>query len=213
MIDGLIGHKLGMTQVFLDGKGLVPVTVLELGPCRVVQVKTLEKDGYEGVQVSFKDVKESRVTRPLLGHFKRFDVAPGRFLREFKGGKDLSAGQVITADVFKEGDLVDVTGTSRGKGFQGVMRRHNYGGGRATHGSRFHRAPGSIGQSSYPSHVFKNKGMPGQMGNERVTTQSLEVVGVRPEENLILVKGAVPGGKKGLVLVRKSIKNQPNQGK
>lgn len=210
MIDGLIACKLGMTQVFLDGKGLVPVTVLEVGPCKVVQRKTLEKDGYEATQISFKEVKPQRSNRPLLGHFKKADLAPSRILREFKGGENLSCGQKLTTDVFQEGQFVDVTGTSKGKGFQGVMKRHNYSGGRASHGSRFHRAPGSIGQSAYPSHVFKNKGMPGQMGNKQVTTQGLEIVSIRPEENLILVKGAVPGGTQGIVLVRKSVKSRSN---
>lgn len=213
MIDGLIGYKLGMTQVFLDGRGLVPVTVLELGPCKVVQLKTLERDGYQAAQISFGGVKEKRVLKPLKGHYKKADVVPARFLREFRGGEGLSVGQVLALDVFSEGEFVDVVGTSRGKGFQGVMKRHGFGGGRKTHGSRFHRAPGSIGSSAYPSHVFKNKGMPGQMGGERVTTQGLEVVGVRPEENLILVKGAVPGGNKALVVVRKSVKRCSKQGK
>lgn len=210
MIDGLIGYKLGMTQVFVDGKGLVPVTVVEIGPCKVVQLKTFEKDGYASAQISFGEVKPHRVNKPLLGHFKRADVPPGRVLREFKGGKDLSCGQVLTSDIFHEGQFVDVTGTSKGKGFQGVMKRHNYSGGCATHGSRFHRAPGSIGQSAYPSHVFKNKGMPGQMGNKQITTQGLEVISVRPEENLILIKGAIPGSKQGIVLVRKSVKSRSN---
>jgi len=210
MIDGMIGYKLGMTQVFLDGKGLVPVTVLEVGPCKVVQLKTPEKDGYSAAQIAFKEVKPQRMNKPLLGHFKKADVGSARVLREFRGGEGLSPGQVLTTDVFNEGQFVDVTGCSKGKGFQGVIKRHNYGGGRASHGSRFHRAPGSIGQSAYPSHVFKNKGMPGQMGNKQVTTQGLEIVGIRPEENLILVKGAVPGGKQGVVLVRKSVKSRSN---
>ena len=210
MIDGLIGCKLGMTQVFVDGKGLVPVTVVEVGPCKVVQLKTPEKDGYAAAQISFKAVKPKRANKPLVGHFRKADVAPSRILREFRSTEGLSRGQVLTADVFREGEFVDVTGTSKGKGFQGVMKRHNYGGGRASHGSRFHRAPGSIGQSAYPSHVFKNKGMPGQMGNKQVTTQGLEVVAVRPEENLILLKGAVPGSNQSVVLVRKSVKSRSN---
>ncbi len=210
MIDGLIGCKLGMTQVFVDGKGLVPVTVVEVGPCKVVQLKTPEKDGYAAAQISFKEVKPKRANKPLVGHFRKADVAPSRILREFGSTEGLSRGQVLTADVFREGEFVDVTGTSKGKGFQGVMKRHNYGGGRASHGSRFHRAPGSIGQSAYPSHVFKNKGMPGQMGNKQVTTQGLEVVAVRPEENLILLKGAVPGSNQSVVLVRKSVKSRSN---
>ncbi len=212
MIDGLIGYKLGMTQVFVDGEGLVPVTVLELGPCKVVQVKSSEKEGYQGVQISFGEVKEQRATKPQLGHFKKANLPPARHLKEF-GGRELEVGQVLGLDVFLEGDVVDITGTSRGKGFQGVMKRHNYAGGRATHGSRFHRAPGSIGQSAYPSHVFKNKGMPGQMGNKKVTTEGLKIVSIRPEENLVLVKGAVPGGKKSLIVVRKSVKQRAKQRK
>ncbi len=213
MIDGLIAYKLGMTQVYLEDRGLTPVTVLEVGPCRVVQLKTIEKDGYESAQVSFGSVKERRVTKPLLGHYKKAELSPARHMREFKGGGDLSVGQTLTADVFHEGEFVDVTGTSRGKGFQGVMKRHNYAGGPASHGSNFHRRTGSIGQSAYPSHVFKNKGMPGQMGNKRVTTGGLEIVSVRPEENLILVKGAVPGGEKGLVIVKRSVKRPVSRGK
>lgn len=212
MIDGLIGYKLGMTQIFLEGEGLVPVTVLELGPCKVVQVKTPEKEGYQAVQISFGEVKEQRATKPLIGHYKKAKLSPGRYLKEFEG-EGLEVGQVLGSDVFSEGDVVDVTGTSRGKGFQGVMKRYNYSGGPATHGSHFHRAPGSIGQSAYPSHVFKNKGMPGQMGNKKVTTEGLEIVSIRPEENLVLVKGAVPGGQKSLIIVRKSVKQRSNQGK
>ncbi len=213
MIDGLIGYKLGMTQVFLEGRGLVPVTVLELGPCKVAQLKTLEKDGYAAAQVSFGHVKEKKVPKPILGHYKKAEISPAKFLREFKGGEDLSVGQVLTTDIFSEGEFVDVTGTSKGKGFQGVMKRHGFGGGRKTHGSRFHRAPGSIGASAYPSHVFKNTRLPGQMGSKRVTAEGLEVVGVRPDENLVLVKGAVPGGAKGMVFVRKSVKHGLKQGK
>ena len=214
MINGLIGYKLGMTQVYSEGGVLVPVTVLEVGPCQVVQLKTVEREGYQGVQVSFGEVKARRVNKPLLGHYKKADLPPARFLREFSAASEgLSVGQVITAEIFQEGEFVDVTGTSKGKGFQGVMKRHGYAGGPATHGSMFHRRPGSIGQSAYPSHVWKNKGMPGQMGNKRVTVSGLEVVDVRPEQNLILVKGAVPGPPKGMVVVKKSVKQRAGRGK
>ncbi len=207
MLDGLMGYKLGMTQVFSETGKLIPVTLLELGPCKVVQVKTEESDGYDSVQLSFSEVKEHRVTKPILGHYKKASLSPARFLREFKADNgDLSVGQVVTSELFKKGEFVDVSGVSRGKGFQGVMKRHNFSGGPASHGSHFHRAPGSIGNSATPSRVWKNKAMPGQMGNKPVTTQNLEVIEVRPEQNIVLIKGAIPGGTKGLVVVRKSIK-------
>ncbi len=205
MVDGLIGYKLGMTQVYTDEGKLVPVTVIEVGPCKVVQVKTVEREGYPAAQLSFDEVKEHRVTNPLRGHFKRANVSPARVLREFQGDlSGLSVGQVITAEIFQKGEFVNVTGTSKGKGFQGVMKRHHYRGGPATHGSMFHRRPGSIGASSFPSRVWKNKGMPGHMGNEKVTTEGLEVVEIRPEENLVFVKGSIPGSPKGLVLIHKA---------
>lgn len=209
MLDGLIGYKLGMTQVFSDEGKLVPVTLLELGPCKVVQVKTVEKDGYQAVQLSFDDVKAHRVAKPLLGHYKKAALSPARFLREFKAeNAELSVGGVINSEIFKKGEFVDVSGVSRGKGFQGVMRRHNFGGGPASHGSHFHRAPGSVGNSATPSRVWKNKALPGQMGNKLVTTQNLEVIEVRPDQNIVMIKGAIPGGTKGLVVVRKSVKKQ-----
>jgi len=209
MLNGLIARKSGMTQVYTESGELVPVTVLEVGPCRVVQLKSLEKDGYDGVQLAFSPDKERHLTKPVLGHYKKAGVPVARYLREFKAlSADLSIGQVFTADVFQAGEFVDVTGVSKGKGFQGVMKRHGYAGGPASHGSHFHRAPGSIGQSAYPSHVFKNKGMPGQMGGKRVTAEGLEVIAVRPDENLVLVRGAVPGAPKGVLVVRKSVKHQ-----
>lgn len=205
MVDGLIGYKLGMTQVYSDEGKLVPVTVIEVGPCKVVQMKTVEREGYPAAQLSFDEVKEHRVTRPERGHFKRANVAPARVLREFRGDlSGISVGQVITAEIFQKGEFVTVTGTSKGKGFQGVVKRFHYAGGPATHGSMFHRRPGSIGASSFPSRVWKNKGMPGHMGSEKVTAEGLEVVEVRPEENLVFVKGSVPGSTKGLVLIHKA---------
>ncbi|MGB3941924.1 MAG: 50S ribosomal protein L3 [Candidatus Manganitrophaceae bacterium] len=212
MVNGLIGYKLGMTQVYsADGK-LVPVTVLEVGPCKVVQIKTVEKDGYQSAQLSFDELKEHRLNRPLRGHFKKANVPTARVLREFKGKLDgLTVGQVIAADIFQGGEFVNVTGISKGKGFQGVVKRFHYKGGPATHGSMFHRHPGSIGASSFPSRVWKNKGMPGHMGSERVTAEGLEVIEVRPDENLLFIKGSVPGSSKGCVLIQKSLRKKPKK--
>lgn len=207
MVNGLLGKKLGMTQVFDDQGNLVPVTVIEAGPCRVVLVKTKERDGYEAVQVSFGEVLEKKLNNPEKGHFKASKGPLSRHLKEFKKEGEVEVGQVIKADLFQKGDWVDVEGTSKGKGFQGVMKRHNYAGGPASHGSMFHRAPGSIGQSSFPSRVWKNKALPGQMGNEQVTVQRLKVVDTRPEENILMVRGAIPGANMGMVVVRKSKKS------
>ncbi len=205
MINGLIGHKLGMTQIYMDGGRLTPVTVLEVGPCRVVQVKTVEKEGYAAAQVALGEVKEDRVSKPVRGHFKKANVPTARVLREFGGDlSDVTVGQTVTASLFEKGDLVCVAGVSKGKGFQGVMRRFHFRGGPATHGSMFHRHPGSIGASSFPSRVWKNKGMPGHMGSERITAAGLEVVDVRPDDHLVLVKGSVPGSVTGLVIVSKT---------
>ncbi len=206
MTNGLIGKKLGMTQVYGEGNALIPVTVIEAGPCRVVQVKTPERDGYEAVQLSFGDVKPVRLSKAERGHFKHSQGAPQRHLREFKKTGEVSVGQVVKADVFKPGDWVDVIGMSKGKGFQGVVKRHHYGGGPETHGSMFHRHPGSIGSSSFPSRVWKNKALPGHLGSERVTVQRLKVIEARPDENLLFVRGAVPGADNGIVVVRKSKK-------
>jgi large subunit ribosomal protein L3 len=206
MTNGLIGKKLGMTQVYGDGNALIPVTVIEAGPCRVVQVKTKDRDGYEAVQLSFGEVKDRKVSRAARGHLKTSQSPASRHLREFKSTGDVALGQVVKADLFKKGDVVDVIGISKGKGFQGVVKRHHYAGGPESHGSMFHRAPGSIGSSSYPSRVWKNKTLPGQMGNERVTAQALQVVEARPDENLLLVKGSVPGAENGIVIIRKSKK-------
>ena len=212
MVNGLIGKKVGMTQIFTaDGK-VIPVTVVEAGPCRVVTKKTKSKDGYEAVQLSYLDAKEKHLSKPVLGHFKKNKVAPGRHLMEFKGDMgSIKSGDEFTVEIFKEGDFIDVAGVTKGKGFQGVMKRHKFAGGPATHGSMFHRAPGSIGSSSYPSRVRLNKRMPGQMGNKQRTIQNLEVVGVRREDNLLLIRGAVPGGPGTLVVVKKAIKGKEKE--
>ncbi len=209
MIEGLIGKKIGMTQIFdKDGK-VIPVTAIKLGPCVVVQKKTVEKDGYEAVQVGFleENKKVKKVTKPMMGHFKKAGVAPVKVLKEFKplvNLNDIKLGEKITFDkIFQINEKVDVTGRSKGKGFQGVMKRHGFHGGRATHGSMFHRAPGSIGASAYPSRVIKGKRMPGHMGDERVTVKNLEVVGMYPDRNVVLLKGAVPGYSGSYVFVRK----------
>src|SRR6185295_13707732 len=179
MTNGLLGKKLGMTQVF-DGEGrLTPVTVIEAGPCRVSLVRTKEADGYEAVQLAFDEVPERKINKPESGHLKKRQLPAFRLLREFKRLGDAQIGQVVKADVFQKGDWVDVEGVSKGKGFQGVMKRHHYRGGPETHGSMFHRAPGSIGSSAYPSRVWKNKSLPGHMGDERVTVQRLRVMEVR----------------------------------
>jgi large subunit ribosomal protein L3 len=205
MTNGLLGKKLGMTQM-LDGARLAPVTVIEAGPCRVVMVKTKERDGYEAVQLSFGEVKDRKLSKAELGHLKKHEAPASRILKEFKKDGDVTVGQVIKADLFKKGDWVDVIGVSKGKGFQGVVKRHHYSGGPESHGSMFHRAPGSIGASSFPSRVWKGKTLPGHMGAERVTTQRLKVIESRPDENLLFVSGAVPGAANGLLVVRKSKK-------
>lgn len=207
MVNGLIGIKLGMTQIFSSDGRVIPVSVVEAGPCRVVSKKTVERDGYEAVQLSFKEVKEKYLTRPLSGHFKKNGIPPSKYLAEFKGDIALlKIGQDVGVDIFKEGDMIDVTGVTKGKGFQGVVKRHKFAGGPATHGSMFHRAPGSIGSSSYPSRVRKNKRLPGHMGNKRRTVQNLEIVGVRKEDNILLIRGAIPGSRGGLVMVKKGVK-------
>jgi large subunit ribosomal protein L3 len=211
MIQGILGKKLGMTQVFVADGRRIPVTVVEAGPCTVLQKKTESIDGYNALQVGFSEKKTHRVNKPMMGHFKKADQGAFACLRELdvENVDDYQVGDQITCDaVFKAGDIVDVTGTSKGKGFQGVIKRWGFSGGRATHGSHFHRAPGSIGMSAWPARVHKGKKMPGQMGNGRVTMQNLEIVEVRPEQNLILVKGAIPGANQGLVVIRKCIKSK-----
>lgn len=207
MTLGLIARKRGMTQVFGDDGNVIPVTVLEAGPCTVVQVKTQASDGYEALQIGFEP-KKKNVTKPMAGHFKKASVPASRVLREvrLKSAEGYQVGQALTADVFKPGELVDVSGVTKGRGFQGGVKRHGWSGGDATHGSMFHRAPGSIGASSDPSRVFPGHRLPGRMGADRRTVAHLEVVRVVPDQNLLLVKGAVPGATGGLVLVRKSVK-------
>jgi large subunit ribosomal protein L3 len=205
MTNGLLGKKLGMTQMY-DDSVLTPVTVIEAGPCRVVTVKTKERDGYEAVQLSFGEVKERKLSKAELGHLKKQQASVSRWLREFKKVGDVSVGQAVTVEMFKKGDWVDVEGISKGKGFQGVIKRHHYRGGPETHGHMFHRAPGSIGSSAFPSRVWAGKTLPGHMGAERVTVQRLKVVESRPAEHLLFVRGAVPGAENGMVVVRKSKK-------
>lgn len=203
-VTGLIGRKLGMTQLFLEDGQVVPVTVVEAGPCRVQQVKTRERDGYLAVQLAFEEIPERKLNKPTLGRFRKTTVPPARHLREFPyEGTAPEVGGVIDASIFQAGQQVDVTGTSIGKGFAGGMKRHHFRGGPATHGSMFHREPGSIGASSFPSRVWKNKKLPGHMGAEQVTVKRLEVVRVEAEQHLVFLRGAVPGAKNGLLLVRK----------
>ncbi|MDP1770458.1 MAG: 50S ribosomal protein L3 [Nitrospirota bacterium] len=205
MTNGLLGKKLGMTQIF-DETRFTPVTVIEAGPCRVVTIKTKERDGYESVQLSFGEVKERKLSKAELGHLKKTDAPATRVLREFQKVGEVEVGQSIKVDIFKKGDWVDVIGISKGKGFQGVVKRHHYAGGPESHGSMFHRHPGSMGASSYPSRVWKGKTLPGHMGAKQITVQRLKVIESRPDENLLFVRGAIPGAANGLIMVRKSKK-------
>jgi large subunit ribosomal protein L3 len=205
MTNGLLGKKLGMTQIF-DETRFTPVTVIEAGPCRVVTIKTKERDGYESVQLSFGEVKERKLSKAELGHLKKTESPATRVLREFKKTGEVTVGQSVKVDIFKKGDWVDVTGISKGKGFQGVVKRHHYAGGPESHGSMFHRHPGSMGASSYPSRVWKGKTLPGHMGAKQITAQRLKVIESRPDENLLFVRGAIPGAANGLIMVRKSKK-------
>lgn len=207
-MKGIIGKKLGMTQIFLEDGTRVPVTVIQAGPCYVVQKKTADIDGYSAVQVGFESIAAANANKPYLGHCTKSGHGVFRHLREFKNEQvdAMNVGDEITVSEFSVDDVIDVTGTSIGKGFQGVMKRYNFKGGRASHGSRFHRAPGSIGASATPSHVFKNKKMPGQMGNAKVTVQRLKIVRVDVADNLLLIKGAVPGHKNSIIMIKKSVK-------
>jgi large subunit ribosomal protein L3 len=204
MMKAILGKKLGMTQVWSEDDRLVPVTVIEAGPCVVSQVKTEDTDGYEAVQLAFGDVKPDKVNKPETGHLAKSGIEPKRHLKEIRvsGADEYSTGDEITCDVFEPGDTVNVSGTSKGKGFAGVVKRHHFSGGRGSHGSHFHRAPGSIGQAATPSRVFKGKRMPGRMGGDTVTVRNLEIVRVDAEQNLLVVKGAVPGGKGSLLTIR-----------
>jgi large subunit ribosomal protein L3 len=212
MKQGLVARKRGMTQVFGENGNVTPVTVLEVGPCTVVQVKVPATDGYEALQLGF-ELKRKNVTKPMAGHFKKAGVAPTRVVREIRleSVEGYQVGQTLTVELFQPGELVDVTGVTKGQGFQGGIKRHGWSGGEASHGSMFHRAPGSIGASSDPSRVFPGHRLPGRMGATRVTVPHLEVVRVVPEQHLLVVKGAVPGATGGLVLIRKSAKLSKKQ--
>ncbi len=209
MQKGLIGKKIGMTQLFDDNGNFIPVTVIEAGPCAVVQKKTAEKDGYEAVQLGFGDMKANRVNKPMKGHFAKNDVAPKKVLREFRLADTASVneGDIIKADVFATGEKVDVSGTSKGKGYAGAIKRWNFGRLKETHGSGpVVRHQGSMGACSDPSRVFKGKKMPGHLGSEKVTVQNLDIVKVDAENNLIAVKGAIPGAKGGYVVITDAVK-------
>ena len=212
---GLLGKKLGMTRVYDPHGKAIPVTVIEAGGNTAVQVKTEENDGYAGVQVGFDTQKEQRVTQPLLGHFKKAGSEPKKVLKEFRlpDGTTLDGALDLNVTQFAVGDVVDVIGRSKGKGFQGVIKKHNMDGQGASHGSMMHRRNGAIGNRSTPGRFWKNMGMPGHMGDERVTVQNLKVVQVRPEEGVILISGAVPGANGGYVIVRPAIKGQPEAAK
>ena len=210
MTKGILGKKVGMTQYFTEAGELIPVTVVEVTPNVVLQLKTIENDGYEAVQLGFDDLREVLSNRPAKGHVAKANATPKRFIREFNNVErsEYEVGQEITVDVFKAGDIVDVTGTSKGKGFQGAIKRHGQSRGPMAHGSRYHRRPGSMGGASFPSRVFKGKALPGQMGGDRITIQNLEVVKVDAERNVILIKGNVPGSKKSLVEIKTAIKSK-----
>lgn len=206
MKKAILTTKVGMTQIFNEDGVLTPVTVLQAGPCVVTQVKTVDNDGYSAVQVGFGDIREKLVNKPMKGHFAKAGVAPKRFVREFKlkDAESYTVGQEIKADVFAAGDKIDATAKSKGKGFQGAIKRHGQSRGPMTHGSKYHRHAGSNGSATTPGRVFKGKKMAGHMGAVRITVQNLEVVRVDAEQNLILVKGAVPGPKKSLVMIKES---------
>ena len=208
MVTGIIGKKVGMTQIF-DADGTVhPATVIKAGPCVVVQAKTASTDGYESVQLGLVEDTPARVGKPLAGHYKKANVPPTRVRREVKlaaGGDGVKAGDPVLVSIFADGERVDVIGTGRGKGFQGVMKRHHFAGGAATHGSMFHRAPGSIGASSFPSRVIKGMRAPGRMGGGRVTIHNLKVLRVDADNHLLIVQGGIPGAPTGYVLVRKAV--------
>ncbi|MCS7233611.1 MAG: 50S ribosomal protein L3 [Synergistetes bacterium] len=205
---GLIGRKLGMSQIFKPDGRIIPVTIIEAGPCVVVTKRTLNKEGYNAIQLGFGYVKPYKVNKPIKGIFKKAGVELRKYLREFKVDniEDFEVGQELKVDIFKEGEKVDITGISKGKGFAGPMKRHGFSGGPASHGSAFHRYGSSLGAHTEPGHVFKGKKMAGHMGNTKVTIQNLEVVKVYPERNLLLVKGSVPGSRNSIVLIKKAKK-------
>ena len=213
MVTGIIGRKLGMTQVFETDGSVVPATVIKAGPCVVVQAKTAQTDGYEAVQLGLVDARATKANKPTTGHYKKANVPPTAIRRELKvkaGGDALKPGDQVLVNMFTKGDRVDVIATSRGKGFQGVMKRHHFRGGAATHGSMFHRAPGSIGASSFPSRVVKGMRAAGRMGADRVTTRNLRVVSVDVDHHLLVLRGAVPGAPGGVVVIRRAVARKPD---
>ena len=207
-MKALIGKKIGMTQIFDEKGNIVPVTAIEVGPCTVTQIKTVDQDGYQSIQLGFEDVKESKLTKPELGKFKKSKLTPKKYLREFpiESVDGINVGDEFKADVFEVGDKVDIQGTSKGKGFQGVIKRHGQSRGPMGHGSMYHRRPGSMGPTSTPGRVFPGKNLPGHMGVETVTIQNLEVVKVDLDKNVILVKGSVPGAKGSILKIKSSVK-------
>ncbi len=212
-VTGILGRKVGMTQVFETDGSVVPATVIKAGPCVVVQAKTAQTDGYEAVQLGLVEDTAPKVNKPTAGHFKKANVPPTRVSREVKvapGGDAVKAGDAVLVNIFAVGDRVDVVATGRGRGFQGVIKRHHFAGGAATHGSMFHRAPGSIGASSFPSRVVKGMRAAGRMGGRRVTTRNLKVVGVDADQHLLVLRGAVPGAPNGVILVRRAVARKPD---
>lgn len=204
---GILGRKLGMTRIFQDDGTVCPVTVIEAGPCPVMQIKTQDKEGYNALQLGYENIAERKLNKPLKGHMAKAGKGLYRHLKEFplEAVEGYELGQEITVDIFATGDFVKVTGTSKGKGFQGVMKRHNFRGAGASHGAeKIHRVPGSVGDATYPGRVWRGKRMPGQMGNARVTVSNVEIVDVRPEDNVLLVRGQIPGPTNGLVMIRKN---------
>ena len=210
MNKGLIGKKLGMTQIFDEQGKVIPVTVIEAGPCVVAQVKTVETDGYNAIQLGFGDVKESKINKPEKGHFAKSKLTPKKHLREFRldSVENINVGDELKADIFTAGDQLDIQGTSKGKGFQGVIKRHGQSRGPMGHGSMYHRRPGSMGPTSTPGRVFKGKKLPGHMGSQTITIQNLEVVRVDLDKNVILVKGSVPGAKGAILKLKTSVKSK-----
>ena len=208
MTKGILGTKVGMTQYFTENGELIPVTVIQAQPNVVLQVKSMETDGYEAIQLGFQDKREVLSNKPHKGHVAKANATPKRFIREFRNVElgEYEVGQEITVETFAPGDIVDVTGTSKGKGFQGAIKRHGQARGPMTHGSRYHRSSGSMGMASTPSRVFKGKKLPGQTGGDRITIQNLEIVAVDAEENIILIKGNVPGSKKSLIEIKTAVK-------
>jgi large subunit ribosomal protein L3 len=215
MPRGILGKKLGMTQIFKEGE-VIPVTVIKAGPCVVTQIKSEDKDGYSAIQIGFEEAKEKHVNKPLKGHFKRTGITPQKYLAEVRlenGEKEnYKLGQKITVDIFKEGEKVNVTGVSKGKGFAGVVKRWGFRGFPASHGARYHRAGGSIGMAASPARVIKGMKMPGRMGNRKVTVQNLEIVNIDKEKNLLLLKGAVPGHRGSLIFIKEAVKAKGGKG-